>query len=135
MRRIYSKVDEEILLHIINRRKDTTEERIDISPAEEYLQVSYLLLREGRSFKPHKHKTQIRTSDICQESWIVVAGKVKAILYDIDDTIAEEVILNPGDISITYRGGHSYVSMEDDTVVYEYKTGPYFGRDADKEEI
>ena len=39
------------------------------------------------------------------------------------------------DISITFYGGHNYVSLEDDTRVYEYKTGPYMGQARDKEFI
>ena len=135
MRKIYSKVDEELLLHMINTIDEITQKRMDISPPEQYLQVACFEMPKGKTFIPHKHKTQMRTSDICQESWVVISGQIKAILYDIDDTIREEVILNPGDISITFRGGHNYLSMEDGTVVYEYKTGPYHGRDADKEEI
>lgn len=135
MREIYSRVDKDLLLHIINRREDITQKRVDICAPEQYLQVACFEMPEGKTFIPHKHKTQIRTSDICQESWAVISGQIKATLYDIDDAIIEEVVLNPGDISITFRGGHNYLSMEEGTAVYEYKTGPYYGRDVDKEEI
>jgi cupin fold WbuC family metalloprotein len=135
MRKIYSKIDTDVLLHIINRREEISEERVDISPASQFLQVACFKMPKEKTFVPHKHKKQIRTSDICQESWIVVSGKIKAILYDLDDTIIEQVILNPGDISVTYKGGHNYLSLEDGTLVYEYKTGPYISRDADKEAI
>ena len=134
MRKIYSKTEEGLLLHMIHRKDEITQKRVDISPAEQYLQVSAFEMPKGKTFIPHKHKTQHRTSDICQESWVVISGQIKAILYDIDDTVVEEVLLNAGDISITFRGGHNYLSMEDGSVVDEYKTGPYFGRDADKEE-
>ena len=53
-------------------------------------------------------------------------------MYDLDDTIIHEPILNPGDISMTFRGGHNYVALEEDTIVYEYKTGPYKGQENDK---
>ena len=33
------------------------------------------------------------------------------------------------------EGGHTYSILEDDTVIYEYKTGPYFGQTLDKEFI
>jgi len=135
MKKIYSNVSDGLLLHIIHRKDEITESRVDISPSSQFLQVASFKLPKDKTFIPHKHKKQIRTSDICQESWIVVEGKIKAILYDIDDTIIEEVILVAGDISITFRGGHNYVSLKDNTTVYEYKTGPYLGRDADKEPI
>ena len=72
---------------------------------------------------------------MAQESWVVIKGSVKAILYDLDDTIIAEELLEPGDISITLRGGHNYYCMTDDTLVYEYKTGPYYGQEKDKQFI
>ena len=43
-----------------------------------------------------------------------------------------EEILNQGDASFTLYGGHNYQILEDDTIVYEYKTGPYEGQKLDK---
>ena len=62
----------------------------------------------------------------------LIDDKYKTILYDLDDTIIAEEILNIGDISITFRGGHNYKILENDTLVYEYKTGPYMGQKLDK---
>jgi cupin fold WbuC family metalloprotein len=132
MRNLYSKIDPSLLLHIVNKQSDITEKRVDMTPNEEFLQVACFKLNKGRTFKPHKHIENIRTTNMTQESWIVIRGKIKAILYDIDNTILEEVVLEAGDCSITLRGGHNYLSLEDDSAVYEYKTGPYFGVDKDK---
>ena len=57
------------------------------------------------------------------------------LYYDLDRTMLCEKILQPGDCSITLHGGHNYLCLEDDTVIYEFKTGPYNGRDKDKEYI
>lgn len=129
---IYSNVQPGLLIHAIMRKKDITHKRNDISPDEQFLQVSCFKLDNAKTFKPHKHITQIRTTNITQESWIVIEGSVKAILYDIDDTIRVTPILKPGDSSITFRGGHNYEALEDNTIVYEYKTGPYNGIENDK---
>ena len=60
-------------------------------------------------------------------------GKVKCFLYDIDNkTVIATPILNPGDASFTLEGAHTYEILEDNTVVYEYKTGPYEGQKLDK---
>ena len=135
MRYIYSKVNPEVLLHIINRQSEITKQRTDIVPNTEFLQLSCFELEKNKTFRPHKHIENIRTTTITQESWIIIKGKIKAILYDLDDTILEEVELMPGDCSVTLLGGHNYLSLEDGTLVYEYKTGPYFGIDKDKEFI
>jgi hypothetical protein len=128
----YSKVKKDKLLHIVNRKKEIVEKRNDISPDEEYLQVSCFSLPEGKTFQAHKHVPVERTTHITQESWIVIQGKIKAFLYDTDDSLLKEIILEPGDCSITFHGGHNYLSLEDNTLVYEYKTGPYFGKIVDK---
>jgi hypothetical protein len=56
-------------------------------------------------------------------------------MYDLDDTIIDQIILYPGDCSMTFAGGHNYVIQEDNTIVYEYKTGPYKGIENDKVSI
>ena len=61
-----------------------------------------------------------------------MSGKVEATFYDIDNTIAAKEILETGDLSITLFGGHNYLILEDNTLVLEYKTGPYYGQSSDK---
>jgi len=53
-------------------------------------------------------------------------------MFDIDGTLLVEEIIYPGDCSMTFEGGHNYEALEDNTVVYEYKTGPYTGVENDK---
>ena len=131
MEKIYSRIKPEMLLHVINREEDITTQRQDLSPEEEYLQVACFSVDKGKSPRPHKHIEQIRTTDITQESWLIIRGRIKAILYDLDDKIIREVVLKQGDCLITFRGGHDYIVLEEDTVIYEYKTGPYQGKEKD----
>ena len=133
MEKIYSKVDPTKLLHLIVRKEDMTPGRQDVISEENFIQCSILNMEEGKTFKPHKHIWKERTRNvIAQESWIVVQGSVKCIFYDIDDTIIAEPILKVGDASFTLEGGHNYYILEDNTLVCEYKTGPYEGQKLDK---
>jgi cupin fold WbuC family metalloprotein len=132
MEYIYSKIEPELLLHIINRKSNITQKRCDISPPNEFLQLSCFSLKEGQTFRPHRHIPLYRETQITQESWVVIKGQIKAILYDIDDNIIYETILEQGDCSITFRGGHNYECLEEESLVYEYKTGPYMGQSKDK---
>jgi predicted SAM-dependent methyltransferase len=132
---IYSRQDPSILLHVINRKEHINNKRKNIVSDDEFLQVGTMKLEKGQTFKAHKHIINDKPVNLTQESWLVVQGQVKAILYDIDDKIIREVILNPGEASITLRGGHTYEALKPDTLVYEYKTGPYFGQEKDKEFI
>ena len=140
MRKIYSKINTDLLLHIVYRGKDIQSletknglARTNVVPDEEFLQLAALQMNKGKTFKAHKHIFKNGEEKvIAQESWVVIKGKVKAILYDTDDTVIDEVILDEGDCSMTFRGGHNYEVQEDGTIVYEYKTVPYKGIEADK---
>jgi len=136
MEKIFSKTDGTKLLHLIYRKQDFVEGRVDLIKEENFIQCSALKLHEGKTFKPHKHIWKEGKSEtIAQESWVVISGKVKCFFYDIIDTLICEKILNPGDSSFTLDGGHNYLIMENDTLVYEYKTGPYEGQHLDKQFI
>ena len=136
MDKIFSKVEPDKLLHIIVRREDLKSGRTEVVSEEHFIQCALLNMEEGKTFKPHKHIWKNRTRDvIAQESWVVIQGKVKCTFFDIDDTIIAEPILEPGDASFTLEGGHTYTILKDDTLVYEYKTGPYEGQKLDKEFI
>ena len=129
----YSKVDPSKLLHVVVRKEDLKPGRKDIISEEHFMQCSHLNMEKGKTFRPHRHIFKERTRDvIAQESWIVIQGSVKCIFYDLDDTLLVEPILYPGDASFTLEGGHNYEILEDDTLVYEYKTGPYEGQALDK---
>lgn len=134
MREIYSKIKPNTLLHIVNHC-DEINDRCDMSPPEEFLQIASFELPKDKMFRPHKHIPKHVKHDITQESWIVIRGSVRAILYDLDNTILEEVTLIQGDCSITFRGGHNYLCLEDNTLIYEAKTGPYLDIESDKEFI
>jgi cupin fold WbuC family metalloprotein len=131
-KKIYSKLYPDMLLHIIQKVEDVKQQRTDIVPPNEFIQAACFTMPKDKTFRAHKHIENTRYSNITQESWICIRGKVKAILYDVDDTVIHEEVLSPGDCSVTLRGGHNYVSMEEDTLVYEYKIGPYNGLENDK---
>jgi cupin fold WbuC family metalloprotein len=133
MEYFYSKIEKDKLLHVVNRLNEI-KERQEVIDENNFIQCATLKMEKGKTFKPHKHIEKIRSYDkqIAQESWVVIKGSVKCIFYDIDDTILETVNLYPGDASFTLYGGHNYEILEDDTIVYEYKTGPYEGQSLDK---
>ena len=133
MEKIYSKVDPSKLLHLIVRKEEITPGRQDIIPEENFIQCSILNMEKGKTFKPHKHIWKERTRNvIAQESWIVIQGSVKCYFYDTDNQLIATPTLNVGDASFTLEGGHTYEILEDNTLVYEYKTGPYEGQTLDK---
>ena len=133
MEKIFSKIEPDKLLHIINRLSDI-KGRDDIIPENNFIQCATLKMPKNKTFPPHKHITKDRhyPEQIAQESWVVIKGRVKCKFYDLDGTLIAEPIIGPGDASFTLYGGHTYEILEEDTVVYEYKTGPYEGQKLDK---
>ena len=131
---IKSKVDNKNL-HMVYRAEDFKDTRTELVEPDQFIQCAHLKLKNGQTFRPHKHiwKDSPCEKVIAQESWVVIQGKVKALFYDLDGTFLESHVLGPGDSSFTLEGGHTYEILADDTVVYEYKTGPYQGQSLDKE--
>ena len=133
MENFYSKIEPGKLLHMVVRKEDILPGRKDVVSEENFIQCSILNMEKDKTFKPHRHIWKERTRNvIAQESWIVVQGSVKCTFYDLDNTVLAEPVLNVGDASFTLEGGHNYLILEDDTLVYEYKTGPYEGQAMDK---
>ena len=133
MMKIYSKIDPTLLLHVVNRLSEI-EGRTEIIPEDNFIQCASLKFDECRTFPAHYHikKDRRYREKIAQESWVVIKGRVKCIMFDLDNQILATPILEPGDASYTLYGGHTYEILEEGTVVYEYKTGPYEGQKLDK---
>lgn len=131
MEKIYSKVDPDRLLHAVFRKSEFKEGRQDLIHSDEFIQCSALQLKEGHTFRPHRHLYKEVGDVFPQESWVCVEGQVKCIFYDIDNKIIGEPILNAGDVSFSFGGGHNYLLMKD-SLIYEMKIGPYLGQKADK---
>jgi len=142
MIKYYSKADPTVLCHMVYQTPfmhdwvDDSILRTDISPESEYLQAAHIYIpKEGHRFRPHIHRPLAKETKITQESWVVLSGLIQVTFYDIDGTLLGQEMLHPGWMSITFRGGHTYESLRDDTNIIEFKTGPYFGQEKDKEFI
>ena len=59
MEKIYSKVEEGKLLHIINRLAEI-EGRTEVVPENNFIQCATLRMPNGKTFPPHKHITKDR---------------------------------------------------------------------------
>ena len=123
-----------LILHKIIRSNEINNGRFDYSANEQFLQVATLRHDKGMTFKPHKHKWNLPRVEmsITQECWVVIRGMIEAIYYDREGNLLCNKMLHPGDITITYDGGHNYIFRDDDCYVVEIKTGPYLGKEHDK---
>ena len=129
---IYSKVEDGLALLVINRRCDITEERADLCSENELLQISTKMLKKGLTFKPHKHNKLERNTNTTHEAWIILSGAIKAKFWDIDDTLIYETVLRHGDCAVVFKAGHGFEVLQEGTILYEVKNGPYYGQLKDK---
>jgi cupin fold WbuC family metalloprotein len=129
---IYSKVEKEKQLLVINRKLEISEDRTDICSENQLLQISTKLLKKGTSFRPHKHNQLERVTNTTHEAWIILQGSVEAKFWDIDDKLIYETILDAGDCAVVYSAGHGFEVLEEGTILYEVKNGPYYGQLKDK---
>ena len=132
MEKIFSEVDSKKLLHVVFKKEDFIEPRINLSPDEEYLQACCIVFPQGKEVSAHKHLESNKISKITQETIIVIDGELETSYYDLNDKLIKKIVLKQGDCSITFRGGHSFLSLKENTKFYEIKNGPYFGKEKDK---
>ena len=117
----------------MHRKDDFNECRKDLISANQFLQCSSLRLNNNQTVRPHQHFwNDGPQKQIAQERWVVIQGLVLCKYYDIDGKPLTEVVIDEGDASFTLEGGHTYVALCADTMVYEFKTGPYEGQEKDK---
>jgi len=102
---------------------------------KDFVQVSTWNYDKGKHLKAHSHKVCVRDSSRTQEVVMVKNGKMKADFYNEEGKLIKEDCLNKGDIAIIYAGGHAYDILEDKTLIFEVKNGPYPGIENDKKLI
>jgi hypothetical protein len=136
MLEIRSKVDDN-LLHLIVKKgtlDGQLDERVNLGDEKDFIQVALLNIKLRKSFQSHRHILRDVSFDQvnAQEAWFIVSGQVRVTYFDVDDTQIFTEILESGDLSITYRGGHGYEILTEKTQIIEIKTGPYEGPTLDK---
>ena len=135
MLKYYSKIQKEKLIFCLLRYSEIEDYRTDLSPEEEFMQVSGRKIRKGTIVEAHRHLEIDRKTNLTQEAWVLLDGKVKATFYDLDNSRLCEQIIEKGDVLVLFRGGHKMEVLEDETCFYEFKNGPYYGLKIDKEKI
>ena len=99
---------------------------------EDTLQVGLWSYDAGKVLGLHRHTPNFRTVELTQEAVLVRKGGLIADITEDDGNPVESVELGPGDLLVVLGGAHRYRISEDNTTVFEFKTGPFVGVEADK---
>ncbi len=115
---------------IKNTKKNATWYSLD----SDFIQVQKMNYDRGKIFRKHAHKIYDRISYRTQECFVLIKGKFKAEIFDEYGVYIDKFILSsPGDVLICLKGYHKFEILDDDTVLFEIKNGPYLGVEKDKE--
>ena len=129
------KNDDGDVLHCVYKLNDCNDSRCDFTSTDKYLQGAIMRMDNGKSYPSHRHIRCDRNTDMTHEACVVIRGSIKVDYYDEENNHIGTEILESGDCTMTFAGGHKFTCLCDDTLMYEFKNGPYFGVNADKEYI
>ena len=124
MQKIFSKIENDNLLHVVSLLKDKEDLNQHISDPVENIQSCKMIFPKNHIIKRHKHiKKDIKNiKKFFQESLLIIRGSINLDLYDIDNSIIESIYLSEGDLYILYRGSYKFSSKKKNTLLYRIKS-------------
>jgi cupin fold WbuC family metalloprotein len=81
-------------------------------------------IEPGSYIRPHRHLDPTK-----DESIVILRGVLGVIIFDESGAVIRKALLTPGSdaVAVNIRSGvfHTFVSLEENTVFFEAKAGPY----------
>lgn len=105
----------------------------NIHPADSFPAHRLLNAIEPDSYiRPHRHLDPLK-----DETFIILRGKLGIIVFDNDGGISEKILLDAkGDnigVDLPSRTFHTAISLEEGTIFFEAKAGPYLPLTAEEQ--
>lgn len=121
------KITSDELDKLSRKAKDSVRKRMNYNYHEQLddtLQRMIHAMHKGTYVQPHKHEDPDK-----REAFIILRGRVALIEFDSNGKPVNHIILdgkagNYG-VEIPPKTWHSLIALENDSVVYEVKDGPY----------
>ncbi len=120
-------LNKKLLEKITSEAKHSPRKRKNYNFHKEYtdqLQRMLNAINPGSYVQPHKHEAPDK-----REVFIILQGKMAVFEFDNSGTIKQQTILDTktGNLGVEIAPGtwHTIVSLEEGSVVYEIKDGPY----------
>ena len=95
------------------------------------IQFASMQRSKGEVVKIHTHNKRKSFIENTTEILVIKSGNLKISLIGEDKQFISEVELNSNDIIILYRGYHG-ISFLEDTIMFEFKQGPYLEQNCKK---
>lgn len=96
--------------------------------AEDSIQRMLNVLQPNSYVQPHKHESPDK-----REAFIIIEGRMLVVIFNENGDVLESVVLDKNNGVYGYEVDvatyHTIIALEEDTVVYEVKDGPYLPMD------
>ena len=110
-----------------NQTKQSARKRVNYNfhkVPEDPLQRMLQALNKGTYVQPHKHENPDK-----REVFLILQGRAAVLAFNDTGEIVNQIVLdhkteNYG-VEIPERTWHTIIALEDDTVIYEVKDGPW----------
>ncbi len=121
------KITQESINKVCDEARDSKRKRKNYNYHDELSDTLQRLLnamQPGTYIQPHKHEAPDK-----REAFIILQGRILVLTYNNEGEITEHFILDPKEgnygVEIPEKTWHSLIVLEEDSIVYEVKDGPY----------
>jgi len=121
------KITKELLDNLSKQAKASPRKRMNYNFHENMDDTLHRMLNAiepGSYIQPHKHENPDKA-----EAFVVLRGKFLAISFDNNGTVTDHSVLSPEDcmfgVDIKPRVWHTIIALEQDSIIYECKDGPW----------
>lgn len=121
------KIEKDFISSVVEQAKTSPRLRKNFNYHQSYDEVVNRMLnalQKDTYVQPHKHEDPDK-----HEVFLILQGKAAVIEFDNNGRVTDHIILDSGSgkfgVEIKPRTWHTIIALEDDTVVYEVKEGPY----------
>lgn len=108
------------------------ESRTNLTDPDEIIQTSLIKMIKFQSVPKHEHLPIERNTKGTGEGWLILQGSFELEIFDIDRVSIGKYFLKKFDMLIIFNGGHSLRATKKNSIMFEFKNGPFLGSDSDK---
>lgn len=106
--------------------------RVNLTEPDQIMQVSLGKISQFNPVQKHRHLPIERSTTGTSEGWLVLKGCFEVEIFDVDYSSVGKFNLKKLDMILTFNSGHSLHATNDNSIICEFKNGPFKGSDSDK---
>jgi hypothetical protein len=108
------------------------ESRTNLTDPDKIIQSSLIKMIKFQSVPKHEHLPIERHTKGTGEGWLILQGSFEVEIFDVDRVSVGKYFLKKFDMLIMFNGGHSLRATKRNSIMFEFKNGPFRGSDSDK---